>query len=226
MIKTLYKFLWKDNKSYFGDHKWKLNKWYKVKTPLEMCKHGFHCSELIQDALYWVRGCILAKVEVKGESIVGDDKQCWSQMRIVKTWPWTKIENVKLAIFAARLVLHKFEEAYPNDARPRKAIEAAEAWLANPCEETREAAMEAADAARAHYVAIDAHYVAIDAAYAAIDAAYAAIDAAYASDAAIDAYASASDAASAAIDTNDKEIIKQKIHQFILDDILLGDTIG
>jgi len=128
------------------------------------------------------------------------------------------------------LVLHKFEEAYPNDARPRKAIEAAEAWLANPCEETREAAMEAAmeaaDAARAHYVAIDAHYVAIDAAYAAIDAAYAAIDAAYASDAAIDAYASASDAASAAIDTNDKEIIKQKIHQFILDDILLGDTIG
>jgi len=224
MTKTLYKFLRKGNKSYFGDHKWELNKWYKVKTPLKMCNNGFHASELIQDALYWVRGCILAKVEVKGDSIVESDKQCWSQMRVVKTWPWNSKESVKLAISAARLVLHKFEEAYPNDARPRKAIEAAEAWLANPCEETREAAMEAADAARAHYVAIDAAYAAY-AHYAAIDAAYAA----YAASTTSAAHATASDAygaAYAASDTNDKEIIKQKIHQFILDDILLGDTIG
>jgi len=232
MIKTLYKFLRKGNKSQYGDHKWELNKWYKVKTPLKMCNNGFHASELIQDALFWVKGCIIAKVEVKGESIVEDQKQCWSQMRVVKTWPWNSKDSVKLAISAARLVLHKFEEYYPNDKKPRKAIEAAEAWLANPCEETREAAMEAADAASA--AASDAYAASAAASAAASDAyaAYAAASDAYAaaSDAYGAAYAAASDAygaayaaasaASAAADTNDKESIKQKIHQFILDDII------
>jgi len=47
-----YKFLIQ-NKSKNGDHKWRLNKWYKIDGDLEMCHqldngdftaNGFHCS--------------------------------------------------------------------------------------------------------------------------------------------------------------------------------------
>ena len=74
------------------------------------------------------------------------------------------------AIFSAKSVLHIFEEQYPNDARPRKAIQAAEAYLKDP---SAEAAHAAAYAARAAYAAA---YAAADAAaYAAHAAAYAAL---------------------------------------------------
>jgi hypothetical protein len=75
---------------------------------------------------------------------------------------------VRFAILCAEAVLPLFESIYPNDDRPRKAIEAAKEY---PCKNT--AAYAAADAARA------AAYAAADAAYAAADAAaYAAADAA------------------------------------------------
>ncbi len=40
-----------------------------------------------------------------------------------------KIIAVKVAVFAARKVLHIFEAEWPNDLRPRQAIEAAEACV-------------------------------------------------------------------------------------------------
>ena len=62
---------------------------------------------------------------------------------------FTKEQNVKYAIFAAKQVVDIFEKEYPNDKRPRHSIEAAEEWLKNPCEETQEKAAEAAEAAEA-----------------------------------------------------------------------------
>lgn len=57
----------------------------------------------------------------------------------------------KTAIFAAESVLHIFENKYPNDKRPRKAIAAAKAYLAGDIgiAELREARVSAADAAYA-----------------------------------------------------------------------------
>ena len=69
-------------------------------------------------------------------------------------------ELVSLAVEAAELVLPIFEREYPKDGRPRKAIEAAKAWLKNPSDKTADAAAHAAHAA---YNAADA----ADAAYAA-----------------------------------------------------------
>ena len=107
-----------------------------------------------------------------------------------------------LRLFAcqcARLVLPIYEEKYPEDNRPRKAIEAAEKFALGRIDEAEleKAARAAADAAyvadvscaaytaaRAAYVAA---YVARAAAYAAAraaDVAYAAADAAYAARAA------------------------------------------
>jgi len=72
------------------------------------------------------------------------DDALWLAPRVL-----TKEDAVRFAIFAAREVLPIFEIKYPNDNRPRKAIESAEAWLANPCDETSRAAFAAAYAARA-----------------------------------------------------------------------------
>ena len=84
----------------------------------------------------------------------------------------TKEESVKVAIYAAELIIDIFEEKYPEDNRPRKAIEAATNWLDKP-NKANETAAHAADAAA------DAADAAADAAHAATYAAtYAARDAA------------------------------------------------
>jgi len=101
MSKKLYKFL-NGMKSEHGGHKWKKDEWYTVKGELKMCENGFHASEYIQDALGYVQGDTLAVVEVDGEHIEGKDKKCWERMRVVKTYDWTKIETLKLAIYSAK----------------------------------------------------------------------------------------------------------------------------
>ena len=94
-----------------------------------------------------------------------------------------KKQSVGLAIFSARLCLDIFEKEYPEDDRPRKAIEAAEAYLKNPCEKTksaaRSAAGSAADAAARSAAEYAARYAAGSAADAAWSAARSAADAAW-----------------------------------------------
>ena len=72
---------------------------------------------------------------------------------------------MKYAVFAAETTLHIYEKRYPGNDKPRKAIEAAKAYLKNPCKKTTAAAYAAAAAA---YAAADA---AADAAAYAADAA-------------------------------------------------------
>jgi len=119
---------------------WEIGKWYKVRGKLEMCKNGFHCSPKPLDAFYYVHGDILAEVEVRGKSLKHFDKECWREMRITKAYKWQKKDSVALAIYSAELVLPNFEKEYPNDDRPRKAIEAAKKVLENDTKENREAA--------------------------------------------------------------------------------------
>ena len=174
------KLLWKTLKdglvSTRGNHRWKIGKWHKVRADkLEICDTGFHASERILDAFRYVKPGCVARVEVRGESITHSDKQCWSEMRIVKAWKWTKNDSVAMAVYAAELVLHVYEKRYPHDKRPRNAIDAARRWVKHPTEKNR----LAADAAYA--AALTAVYAA---AYA---AALTAADAAYAAHAAADA---------------------------------------
>jgi hypothetical protein len=96
-------------------------------------------------------------------------------------WP-TRQELVLAACACAETVLPLFEKKYPNDDRPRKAIEAARGWARG----TEVVAQVRSDAYAAAYAAADA-------------AAYAAAAAAAAADAiAADAYAYAAAAAAAA----------------------------
>lgn len=88
----------------------------------------------------------------------------------VVTRLFTKQQNVKWALLCASKVLSIFEDIYPNDKRPRQALEAVEAWLNNPSEETKIAANAAVNAAA--YAAASAPFFAANAAkYSAVNAA-------------------------------------------------------
>ena len=127
--------LWKSMKSGLKsdseDFQWKKGAWYKEEN-IEICKRGFHASIRPAHAMGYVDCEILARVEVKGEAIKHDDKECWSEMRIVKAYKWTEQDSVRLAVFAAELVIDIYEKKYPNDKRPREAIEAAKNWVKHP----------------------------------------------------------------------------------------------
>ena len=145
MNKTLYKSLPKDMSPH--GHKFKVGKWYKIDGKLEICKRGFHASKRAINAMYYVDCEVLAKVEVKGKSEKESDKECWEEMKIIKTYKWTKKDSISLAIYSAELVLNNFEKKFPNDNRPRLAIEAAKAMLKNNTKKNRDTAKSAECAA-------------------------------------------------------------------------------
>ena len=173
-----------------GSIKWEVGKW-KKEDKIDICHSGFHASVNPIHAMGYVNCEILAKVEVRGKSIIQDDKQCWSEMKIVKVYDWKKEDSVALAIYAAELVIDLFEKEHPNDKRPRKAIEAARKWLKEPSEANMNAASAASASAHAAAATSAAAYTSASAA-------------AYAS-----AYASASDA-------NAADKIRNKCAKFVL----------
>ena len=201
-MKTYYKFLKLDGKkivSAHGNSPWVIGEWREDKRIPKNCERGFHCSDDIYQAFSFVAGTVLAKVEVGGKSDVDVDKSSHQKMRIVQAWEWDKTTSIKLAIYAAELVIDIYEKQYSKDDRPRKAIEAAKKYLKKPT----------ADAA---YAARDAAYAADAAADAARAAAYAADAAADAADAAYAAYAAAYAAARAAADAD----LTKKINTYML----------
>ena len=154
-MNTRYKFLRLIDgkiKSNNGDCEWKIGEW-KHEDKIDMCHSGFHCSKKIWEAFSYVQGEILAKVEVKGESKSDEDKEVYTDMRIIRAWKWQKKVSVELAIYSAELCIDGFEKVYPNDNRPRKAIEAAKKWLLEPTKENQSAAWSAAWSARSAWSA-------------------------------------------------------------------------
>ena len=141
---------------------------------------------------------------VKLDKITYDDK-VWVLTRIA-----TKEQLVQWGARCAQSVLHSFESRYPNDKRPRIAVEAA---LAGTCTEEVRRGAYAAAADAAYYAA--AHAAAHAAARAAVYAAYYAADA-DAADAAA-AAASAADAAACAA-----RLDQQKLNLRLLVNIMEG----
>ena len=78
------------------------------------------------------------------------ERSDWLFWALNQTQILTKKQSVEIAIACARHTLPIFEEKYPEDLRPRKAIEAAENWLRDP---SAESAARAASAERAAWAA-------------------------------------------------------------------------
>ena len=125
----------------------------------------------------------------------------WANWLIVRLM--THRQKIRYAIYAAELVIDLYEKKYPEDQRPRNAINTAKAYLKNPSIKNKNAAYAAAYAAYAANAAnaANAAYAAANAAYAAANAAYAAanaVNAAYADNAVYAVYAAANAAYAAA----------------------------
>jgi hypothetical protein len=149
MVETRYKFLRSTEgkrTSEHGDHTWKKGQWY-VTAEVALCESGFHCSQRMGQAFSYVQGELVARVEVRGLSEAGADKEAWSEMRLTDVRKWRKQDSVALSVFAAELVLNNFEKLYPNDDRPRKAIEAARLYMSKPTKANASAAYSAANSA-------------------------------------------------------------------------------
>ena len=105
------------------------------------------------------------ELSILAVDLIASDNENWLNWFITRK---CTLENKrKYAIYAAELVLHIYENKYPNDDRPRKAIEVAKNYLVNPC-------VDAATYAAAYAAAYDAATAANATAYAAYATAYAA----------------------------------------------------
>ena len=123
------------------------------------------------------------------EKLIAEKQFDWASWTIVRLM--TQEQRVMYAIYAAEQVIDIFERKYPDNQKPREAIEAAKECLKNPTDSNKKKADDAADAA-----------------YAAVYAAYAAYAAAYAAYAAADAAASAAAHAASAADARREILIK------------------
>jgi hypothetical protein len=78
--------------------------------------------------------------------LIKSEKLLLANWLIIRVLP--EIDRVRYAVFAAEQVIDIFEKKYPEDDRPRKAIEAAKAYINNQSEETRKKAESASYAAQ------------------------------------------------------------------------------
>jgi len=122
--------------------------------------------------------------------LIKENQLDWANWLIVRVMEYK--QYVSYAVYAAELVIDIFEKKYPDDKRPRTAIEAAKKCIENPNDENKK---EAANAAGAAYGASSAAYSAARVAdWAAYNAARAAYWVACAADSAADSAACAAKA--------------------------------
>ena len=153
-IRTGFKFVQSDLRSKNGhEAPWVVGEWRKHEGGLAMCGQGFHYCKDALDSLKYVYGDRWFMVEVRGEEQTEGNKTVACEMRLVREIPM-KAVAVRFALACAGMVLDKFESKYPDDDRPRKAMEAAKAWLDNPTEANRSAASAASAARSAESAAV------------------------------------------------------------------------
>jgi hypothetical protein len=190
---TLYKWLNPDWTTTYQRVKWpkRVGVWTPDETPV-MCRSGWHLATHRGISEHARVGAVLWIAEGRGAFVAADDKIAFTSARLVsQVGTLTPQIAVRWAVECAKRVLNHYEDRYPDDKRPREAIDAALRWAKNPTETNADAAANAAYAAYAAAYAADA---AANAAYAAANAAYAA----YAADAAAYAANAAAYAANAA----------------------------
>jgi hypothetical protein len=155
----------------------------------------------------------LIQIALKAKKTTWNDEDILDYCNWGITRIFTKDECIRYAIYAAEKVIKIYEDRYPDDSRPRDAINAAKKYLKNPSDAAAYAASNAAYAASD--AAVYATRAASDAAAYVARAAYAASYAAYASS--YVASCAASDVASyAAKATNaaDKSELKKQILRY------------
>lgn len=125
--------------------KWVPGQSRTLKGEIIPCQRGYHASPSLWQALTYAPGPVACRVELSGEILPhGGDKFAASTRKLIAAVNVAK----ELRLFAADCaehVLYLFERKYPNDDRPRKAIQAARDFAEGRI--GREAAEKAAEEA-------------------------------------------------------------------------------
>ncbi len=180
MTQIYYKWLKPDRTTTYQGVKWpkQVGVWTPDVTPV-MCTSGWHLATHQGIADHARTGSVLWIAEGRGASVAAFDKVAFSSARLVsQVGTFTQIVAVQWAVECASRVLKHYEDRYPEDKRPREAIQAALEWAQDPTE-----AENAADAAASAYAYAAAYAADAAANAAAADtaayayAAYAAYDA-------------------------------------------------
>lgn len=85
------------------------------------------------------------------EKLISENQLRWANWTIVRVMNYK--QYVSYAVFAAEQVLDIYEKKYPDNKRPRKAIEAAKRCIENPSEENKNAAATTDYAVTDYYAA-------------------------------------------------------------------------
>jgi hypothetical protein len=173
------------------DGSWAPGAWMEISGRLKACSNGLHLCR-VQDLPNWIRYADeIYLAEHDGRMVVHDDETSQSKVVVRKARLVSRVafSDRVLREWAADCAEHSlpiFEQRYPDDKRPRQAIEAARAYMRGEIslEALQAARNEARKAADADAYAADATVYAAYAAYAYADAAAYAAYAAYAADAA------------------------------------------
>jgi len=122
-------------------------------------------NEPCPEALVWYKDYLGKSPKVILNRLIKAKKYDWANWFIVRVMKYK--DYVSYAIFAAEQVIEIYEKKYPDDKRPREAIEAAKKCIENPSEENKTAAWAAGAAAGAARAAAGAAWAARAAAWAA-----------------------------------------------------------
>lgn len=128
---TLYKITAADGSSvHGGSGQWTPGEWREVEGDLVPCRNGLHLVEA-RDLLNWlVQDGIVWEAEYEGERVDDRRKVVVRKARITRKVGVLNCQIlVEFGADCAEHVLPIFEARYPDDDRPRRAIEAARAWL-------------------------------------------------------------------------------------------------
>ena len=141
-----------------GSGKWpRRGTWLEAKGPLAPCQNGLHLCRL-GDLVSWLNEEIWEVEPAPGtETIVCNDKVVVRKARLVRQLSgWNEKTARLFAADCAERVLPIYEKQYPDDNRPRKAIDAARKYTLGEITKEELAAAGAAARAAARAAAWDA----------------------------------------------------------------------
>ena len=128
---------------------------------MKLTKENILALNPCREGLVFAESCNFDAVKIWNTCPRGD----WMIWLLLQTQSIDRQTSVKLACLCAEHVLSIYESKYPDDKRPRLAIEAAQAWADNPTDEKLARVKLAADEAwKARRSACAAAYAAADAA--------------------------------------------------------------
>lgn len=128
------------------DGSWTPGEWMPaIEGELVLCANGYHgCTD--EQVFKWL-GPAVYEMEGRGDHLDGEDKSVYREARLLRRLNWDHAVSVAWVCDCAERVLPVFEARFPNDQRPRHAIEAARSGEKAAAHAAAHAAADAAYAA-------------------------------------------------------------------------------